>query len=256
MDAMRPRVIPVILIDDGYVVKTTRFRKPRYIGDPINTVKLLNEKEADEISVIDIQAARGQRGIDFGFVEDVVSEAFVPVSYGGGVRAVRDAEKLFDLGVEKVVLNTGAHEDEALVSRVAAAFGSQAVIGGVDYASRWGRQVVVHSGATSRSRTDPVTWARRLEEQGAGEIVLTSVDREGTFGGYDLATISAVAQRIGVPLVANGGARGLDDLRAAVAHGADAAAAGSLFVYHGVHRAVLITYPQDQALFDLFEGVG
>jgi imidazole glycerol-phosphate synthase subunit HisF len=237
-------------------VKTTRFRKPRYIGDPINTVKLLNEKEADEISVIDIQAARGQRAIDFGFVEDVVSEAFVPVSYGGGVRALEDAEKLFDLGVEKVVINTGAHEDGSLVSQVAAAFGSQAVIGGVDYTTRFGRQVVVHSGATSRSKIDPVTWSRRLEELGAGEIVLTSVDREGTFSGYDLATITAVAEGIGVPLVANGGARGLDDLRAAVAHGADAAAAGSLFVYHGVHRAVLITYPQDQALFDLFEGVG
>lgn len=251
---MRPRVIPVILIDDGYVVKTTRFRKPKYIGDPINTVKLLNEKEADELSVIDIQAARGRSPIDFAFVEDVVSEAFVPVSYGGGVRRVADAEKLFEIGIEKVIVNTAAHTNGALVTQLARAYGSQAVIGGVDYSTRFGRRQVVHSGSATRTKTDPVVWSRRLEELGAGEILLTCVDREGTSTGYDLDTIEAASARLKVPLVANGGARGVDDLREAVVHGAAAAAAGSMFVYHGVHRAVLITYPQDQLLSDLFEG--
>lgn len=249
---MRPRVIPVLLVEDRYVVKTVRFRRPVYIGDPINSVKIFNEKEVDELTVLDIVASQTGRGVDFDFVEQVVSEAFMPIAYGGGIGHLRDAERLFALGVEKVVLNTALFNSPGLVSEVAASFGSQAVVASIDVSSSRfkGTAVAMDRGRRLTGRS-PVAWARELQERGAGEILLTRVQREGTRTGYDLALIADVAPEMRIPVIAHGGAGTLHHLRQGIDAGASAVAAGSLFVQHGDRRAVLLTYPSDLELNEL-----
>lgn len=244
---MRPRAIPVILIDDRYVVKTTAFKNATYVGDPVNTVKLFNEKQADELVLLDIGARRRGRP-DLAFVESVVSEAFMPVAYGGGIDNAEDAAMLFSVGVEKVVLNTALATSPSLVSEIADRFGAQAVIANLDVRrSRLGGEHVWFPEAREKRR-DPVQWAADAERRGAGEILLTAVGREGTRTGYDLDLIRRVSRAVSIPVVANGGAGTVQHLSEAIAAGASAAAAGTMFTFHGPRKAVLITYPSDEVL--------
>lgn len=239
----RARVIPVLLLRDGLLYKPIRFRDAKYVGDPRVAVKILNDKGADELVLLDMSAA-GRGGPDFTLIQEIASECFMPMAYGGGIRHEDQAGRLLALGLEKVVLGTAAAEDTGLVTRIAQAYGSQAVAACVDVRRRFlgGDRVHTRSG-TRRTSLEPVAYARRLQEAGVGEILLQSMDREGTREGYDLDLVRQVASAVNVPVVALGGAGSVEHLRDAVQAGASAAAAGTMFVLSGPHRAVLVTYP-------------
>jgi cyclase len=255
---MIPRVIPVLLLEDGGLVKTVRFRDPRYVGDPINAVRIFNDKQVDELVVLDIRATREGRGPDEAAISDIVSEAFMPVAYGGGVRDVATATRLIQLGVEKVVVNAAAVEDPDAVAGIADRLGRSTLVVGIDAVTQGpGRWVVATHGATRRTDVDVVEHARVAERLGAGEIFLNSVDRDGTMAGYDIDLVSAVRDAVDVPIIPCGGAGGLADLASVVRDGrVTAAAAGSLFVFQGRHRAVLITYPAYERRRALFSANG
>ncbi len=241
----RPRFIPLLLLQGTGLVKTVRFRKPSYLGDPINIIKIFNDKEVDELFLLDIGATPQRRGPNLRYLADVVSEAFVPLAYGGGISTIEEMHELFRLGIEKVVLNTGAAEDPLLVRRAADAFGSQAVVVCIDARPRLlGGYRVWKRGGRQRTSYDPVSFAVMMREAGAGELVVQAIHRDGTWRGYDLPLIKAVASAVDVPVVAAGGAGSVEDLKLAVGWGgASAAAAGSLFVYQRTHRAVLVSFP-------------
>ena len=248
----RPRVIPVLLLRDGLLYKPVRFGRGTYIGDPQVAVKLLNDKGADEIVVLDMSATH--RGApDFALAEDIARESFMPMAYGGGIREEQQAARLLSLGVEKVVVGAAAIENPALVTQLATAFGSQAVAVCLDVKKHLlgGHRVHVRGG-TRNTGQRPAELARTLQAAGAGEILLQSIDRESTRLGYDLALIRDVSRVVDLPVVALGGAGTLAHLREAVAAGASAAAAGTMFVLTGPHRAVLVTYPSHEQLDVLF----
>ncbi len=240
----RPRIIPCLLVEQGRLVKTVEFNRRTYVGDPINAIRVFNDKGADELVLLDIAATPEGRGPDFELLEKVASECFMPLCYGGGVTSLEQMRRVLALGIEKVAVNTSAVERPELVREAAAEFGSQSVVVSIDVRrSRRGRKEVVTRGARRRTGSDPVQFAQEAERLGAGELLVTSVDRDGTMRGYDLELIRRVTASVGVPVVACGGAGNARDLVAAIDEGgASAAAAGSMFVFTGRHRAVLISY--------------
>lgn len=241
------RVIPCLLLLDGGLYKTVRFSDPKYVGDPINVIRIFNEKEVDEIVVLDIGATTHQKPIDFGLLEDFATECFMPLCYGGGVRRMDDARRLFEAGIEKVSINTAAVEVPGLIEEATDVFGSQSIMVSIDVkSSRLGSRSVVTRSASRRTGLEPAEYAQSVEARGAGEILLTSVDREGTGKGYDLDLVREISDAVNIPVVAHGGAGSLEDLAAGLRSGASAAAAGSLFVFQGPHRAVLISYPTQE----------
>lgn len=247
---LKTRVIPCLLLRGAGLVKTTRFKDPKYVGDPINAIKIFNDKEVDELVLLDIAASREGRGPAFDRIEEVASECFMPLAYGGGIRSVEEARRLLKLGVEKVIFNTAAWRTPEIVTAASREFGAQAVVVSIDVRRKlFGRYEVVVDGGTRGTGLDPVEYARRMEAAGAGEIFLTGVEQDGTMSGYDLALIQKVSNAVTVPVIANGGAGRVEDFAAAVTEaGADAVAAGAMFVFHGPHRAVLITYPSRSTL--------
>ncbi len=249
----RVRVIPVLLLRDGGVVKSVRFKKHTYVGDPINAVRIFNDKEVDEICILDVDATPKRRGPDLSLIASIAGEAFMPLSYGGGLTHVDQMKEVMQRGVEKIVLNSAAIDRPSLVSEAARLFGSQSVVVSIDVKRGFlGGYSAYGHGGTKAAGVDPVSHARRMEQAGAGEIVLCSVDRDGTFEGYDLALVGAVAHAVKIPVVACGGAARVDDFLGAVRAGASAVAAGSMFVFMGKHRAVLISYPSASDLLPLF----
>jgi cyclase len=249
---LRPRVIPCLLVSDGGLVKTRRFRSPQYVGDPNNAIRIFNEKEADELIVIDIGASRHGRGPDLQLIAEFAGECYMPVTYGGGVTSVEDAARILALGVEKVCVQSAVAASPRLVSDLAARFGSQAVVVSVDVRrGAWGREQARFSAPGARPIRDWQAWMSSLVDAGAGEVLLTSVDREGTMEGMDIDLITRASSAIDVPLIANGGVSSLDDISAAFAAGASAVAAGAYFVFYGPHRAVLISYPDESAFESL-----
>ena len=254
---VQPRAIPCLLLKGDGLVKTTRFGAPKYIGDPINAVKLFNDLEADELLFLDITATKQQREPDYAAIGDIAGEAFMPIGYGGGVRTVDQARRLFQLGVEKVAVTTAADDNPALITELAGEFGSQSIVAGLDVKRDWfGRPRLFTRGGTHRTGRDVVGFARELQERGAGEILINAIDRDGVQQGYDLELIKSVCSAVTVPVVACGGAGSLAHLGEAVRMGASAAAAGSLFVFTGPHRAVLINYPSAGELVDVFADRG
>jgi cyclase len=241
----RLRIIPCLLIHQGGLYKTVRFRQPTYVGDPINAVKIFCEKEADELMLVDIDATVDNRPPDFDFVEDIASQAFMPTGYGGGVKSVADMEKLFSKGVEKVSISAAALAQPSLITECARAFGSQSVVVTIDVKkSLFGRTQIVSHNGRKVWKPELLAWVREVADRGAGEIVLNDVDRDGTQQGYDHDLIRRVVQAVDVPVIALGGARDVTDLKKVIeSTGASAAAAGSLFVFCGPRRAVLINYP-------------
>ena len=240
----RARVIPCLLLSGERLVKTVRFKQPTYVGDPINAVKIFNDREVDELAILDIGATRDRRDPPFEHLKAIAGECFMPLSYGGGVRTIEQARRLFSIGIEKVLINTATVEAPELARAIADEYGSQAVIAGIDVKKDWlGRdRVFTRAGSQNTGRT-PRAHVEAVVAQGAGEILLTSIDRDGTMSGYDVELIKELAAAVPVPLVACGGAGSLADLGAAIAAGASAVAAGSLFVFTGARRAVLINYP-------------
>lgn len=241
---LRNRVIPVLLVKDHGLVKTVKFEKPKYVGDPINAIRIFNEKEVDELALLDISATPSGRGPNFDLVHDVASECFMPLAYGGGITRLDDAKRLFALGVEKVILRTIAAQDPRIVTDIASYAGSSSVTVSIDVArGRFGKRQLHAPGTRQHGDSDWPGLLRRLIDAGAGEVILNAVDRDGTMGGMDTDLISQAARVTTVPLVAVGGVGSLDDILAGVRSGADAIGAGAFFVYHGPRRAVLITYP-------------
>ncbi len=247
---LMPRVMPCLLLSGAQLVKTVRFADPAYVGDPVNAIKIYNEKEVDEMIFLDIFATLEGRPPPYAVIGQIASECFMPVCYGGGVRTLEQMGEIFRLGIEKVAVNSAAVETPDLVAEAAARFGSQSVVASIDVRRRWtGRHTVVTRHATRDTGLDPVSHARRMQEMGAGELLLNAVDRDGTMDGYDLDLIRRVAGAVTVPVIALGGAGSAAHLGAAVREGgADAAAAGSLFVYQGKGLGVLINFPTRQEL--------
>jgi cyclase len=240
---MIPRIIPILLLKDKGLVKTVNFKNPKYIGDPINALKIFNDKEADELVILDIEATKNSKKIDFDFIKDIVSEAFMPIGYGGGIKNLKDVQKLFSLGVEKIILNSALYTNKDLVKELVSNYGSQSIIASVDYKSTflYGFRPYYVSGSLP-IKIDLLNYLKEIEDLGVGEIILQSIDKEGTMKGYDLDMIKKVSQEVTIPVVASGGAGSLQDIKSAIEAGASAAAAGSIFVYNGPHKAVLISY--------------
>lgn len=241
---LRPRIIPCLLIHKGGLVKTVGFEKPKYVGDPLNAVRIFNEKEVDELMVLDIDATRAGREPDYALIRNLAAECRMPLAYGGGVRTVEQFERLVSLGVEKVSISAAAVADPGLVSAAAARVGRQSVVVVIDVRHNGGRDEVFTHNGTRPTGLEAVEWARRAEAAGAGEIVVNSIDRDGQMKGYDLDLVARVRDAVTVPLTVLGGAGSLADIGALVKRfGLVGAAAGSLFVFKGVYRAVLINYP-------------
>jgi cyclase len=250
----RFRIIPTLLLDRASgLVKTVKFGRRTYIGDPINAVKIFNEKGVDELILLDIDATVDRREPNYGLIEEIASEAFMPVGYGGGIRDVDQMKRLLRCGLEKVIVSTLAEDDPDTLRRASSEFGSQSVVVCLDVKKGLFGSSVVTSAGQKKSRLSPLAAAQRATEAGAGEIIVQSVDRDGTFSGYDEELVGSIARSVDVPVVALGGARRLDDIYSVISKsGCSAAAAGSMFVYQGTERGVLISYPTEAQLNDLY----
>lgn len=241
---LRPRIIPCLLVHRGGLVKTVSFKDPKYVGDPINAVKIFNEKEADELTVFDIDATAEGRSPDFKMIADLAVESRMPLCYGGGIKTAEHAKRIIKLGVEKVSVSSAAIEDPDLLGRIAGEIGRQSVVVTLDVKKgRSGYEVWTRNG-TKATGEDVVAIARRAEELGAGEVVINSIDADGTMKGYDLDLVRYVRVALTIPVTFLGGAGKLSDIgRLIETCGMVGAAAGSLFVFKGPYRAVLINYP-------------
>lgn len=242
---MRTRVIPCLLLKGLGLVKTIKFRDPTYVGDPINAVRIFNDKEVDELIFLDIDATVAGRAPNYDLIARIASECFMPLGYGGGIRSTDDIKRILGIGVEKVVLNSAAVHNPELVKAASDLFGSQSIVVSVDVKKTLlsGYGVYIHGGRVN-AKLDPVRHAVKMAAMGAGEIFLNSIDRDGTMKGYDVGLIREVAGNVSVPVIACGGAGKVGDFADAVSKGgASAVSAGSIFVFHGKNRAVLINYP-------------
>lgn len=246
----RARVIPTLLIDrDGRLVKSVRFGKRTYIGDPINAVRIFNSKRVDELVLMDIDASTDRREPDWALLTDIAAEAFMPVAYGGGLTSMDRIARAIGCGVEKVVLSAALAGDINLLTKAAARWGSQSIVACLPLRTSWlGRPQVRVLRGRKRLQGAPADVAARVAAAGAGEIIVYSIDRDGTWEGYDLQQLAAISAAVDVPVVACGGARGLEDFRCALTTGAAAVAAGSVFIYQAQGRGILISYPDQVQL--------
>ena len=244
-----------MLLQDGGIVKTTKFKKPRYIGDPINVVKILNEKEVDELIFLDIDASPNTNGPDYELIKTITNECFMPFSYGGGISNLGHAEALFNLGVEKVVIGSSVIDDKSLLTDISKKYGNQSVVATINVKRDvFGRVRLYNPKNKKLVKIDLAAYCKCLVEAGAGEIFLNSVDNDGIKNGYDGEVIKILSNAVSVPLTVCGGAGSLEHMRVAIKDfGASAVAAGSLFVYHGNRDAVLVNYPEYSTLLDLFK---
>lgn len=242
----KTRVIPVLLLRGKGLVKTVKFKDPKYIGDPINSVRIFNEKEVDELVFLDITASTDARGPNFQMLADIASEAFMPIAYGGGITSIEQIKKIISIGFEKVIINSTAYTKPNLISDAVSYFGSQSIIGCLEVRrSIFGVYRLYSQSGKCRHIVDILSHIRKLEELGVGEILINSIDRDGTYLGYDVELLKKVSEASSVPTIACGGASCLEDFAIAVKEGGvSAVAAGSQFVYVGKHKAVLINYPE------------
>ncbi len=243
---LHPRIIPCLLVKDAGLVKTVNFKNPKYVGDPINAVRIFNEKEVDELIVLDIDATSTMREPDYRMIENLAAECRMPLCYGGGIKTVQQVQRILGLGVEKVAISSAVIENPRLVTEVAECVGNQSVVAVFDIRKRLlggAYEVYTHNGKKKTGKC-PIELARQMESFGAGEIVINSIDNDGLMKGYDLALAEKVRTSISVPLTVLGGAGSLHDISKLIKKfGIIGAAAGSLFVFKGVFRAVLINYP-------------
>lgn len=248
---LRSRIIPCLLVHNKGLVKTVNFKDPKYVGDPINAVKIFNEKEVDELIVLDIDATKENREPDFTLIKNLAAECRMPLCYGGGVKTVKHAKEIINLGAEKVALSSAAVDNPRLVAQIAEEVGKQSVIVVIDVKKKGllGKyEVFTHNGSRATGK-NPVEFALEMERLGVGEVVINSIDNDGVMKGYDVKLINAVRDAINVPMTVLGGAGSLDDIKQIVnKFGVMGVAAGSLFVFKGVYRAVLINYPRREEL--------
>lgn len=246
----RIRVIPTLLLRGKGLVKTQRFKDAVYVGDPINAIRIFNDKEVDELVLLDITATPSGKGPDLAMLRTVVGECFMPFCYGGGVHGLAQVEQILKVGVEKVAINTALTTHPDSVREATKALGSSTIVGAIDFKRPLiGRPTAWTHAGTQNTKRPVVEAAKRAEDLGVGELYLNSIERDGTMGGYDLEVIRSVTEAVRIPVIASGGAGSLADFRAAVVQGgASAVSAGAFFVLHGKHRAVLITYPSQEEL--------
>lgn len=248
----RPRIIPVLLMDDRDLIKTINFKDRTYLGDPVNAVKIFNRKGIDELAILDIGATRNNKEPDFEILKDIASEAFMPLACGGGITTLEQIHQLLAIGYEKVVLNTALIRNPELITKAADAFGSQSIVASIDSKLVDGGYKCCICDGTELVDKTPVELAKEAERLGAGEIIINSIDRDGTMQGYDNMLVRGVVDAVKVPVVAIGGAGGISDLRDVLDNGhAHAAAGGSMFVYYGRLKAVLITAPSEKELIEI-----
>jgi len=244
---LRPRIIPCLLVHNNGLVKTIKFKDPKYVGDPLNAVRIFNEKEVDELMVVDIDATSQGKKPDYRLIQNLAAECQMPLCYGGGIKTADEAQYIFSLGVEKIALSASAIDSPNLITEIAKRVGNQSVVVVLDVKKKLlghKYELFSHNGKKSRG-IDPVEFAKRCEELGAGEIIINSIDRDGTMEGYDHILVDKIRTAISVPMTVLGGAGSLSDIGSLIGkHGIIGAAAGSLFVFKGKYKAVLINYPR------------
>lgn len=246
---MLTRVIPILTIQNGGLVKSVKFKNHKYVGDPINAVKIFNEKEVDELAVLDINATAQKREPNLIAIKEIASEAFMPVAYGGGITTLDQVKEILFNGIEKVIINTAAAYNPQLITSIANQFGSQSIVVCIDYKKTMlsGKKVFISNGTANIGKT-VVQFAKEMEAAGAGELLINNIDNDGTYNGYDTAILSEVANIVSIPIVASGGAGTINDFVIAKNCGASAVAAASMFVLQRPHQAVLISYPTQEEL--------
>ena len=249
-----PRIIPCLLLNDQDLVKTVNFSNQKYIGDPINTVRIFNELEVDELVILDIIASKQNLEPDFEFINQIVSEAFMPIAIGGGIKKLDHASKLINLGVEKVVLNNSILHSFDLISEISKKFGSQSVILSIDLKKSFFGDYKIYNHVSKKKMSFNIEeYISQAIKKGAGEIFLNFVDNDGTFKGYDIEFVKSIAAKISIPLIVCGGAKNMEDFKYVIDAGADACSAGSMFIYKGNNRAVMINYPGYKKIKKIFQ---
>ena len=244
-----PRIIPVLLLKNKGLYKGQQFKNHSYIGDPINTVKIFNDKEADELLIFDITASLNNIKPSYQILESMAGECFMPLSYGGGIDSLKIIEKIIKLGVEKIYINTAAIVNQSLVREAVKEFGTSTICCCIDYKTDFFKKnrVYVYSG-TKKTKYNPIEWAKKLEDLGVGEIILNSISRDGTQTGFDFDYFNQLFKIVKIPLIISGGCSGIENIRGSIKKKINNMAVGSSFVYRGKHRAVLITYPDSNEL--------
>ncbi len=246
------RVIPFLLITKDGLVKTTNFKNKRYIGDPINAVKIFNEKYADELAILDIDASKKGHEINFDFINQIISEAFMPISYGGGIKNIKDIERLFKIGVEKICLNSIVFENIEVIKEAIDIFGSQSIICSLDLKKNlFGKYYAFSHSGTKKQKITIKNLIKKVKDLGFGELIVNDINFEGKMKGYNLELIKEFSENLEIPVVALGGAGNYNDLKDAISIGASAVGVGSMFVYHGPLKAVLISYLSQEEIFEL-----
>jgi cyclase len=247
---LRTRVIPCLQLIDESLVKTVKFGKHGYIGDPINTVRIFNELEVDELCFLDIRATQENREPNFKVLRNIADECFMPLSYGGGVKDARTAQEILSIGFEKIILNTAAYEQPDLVSQIAKYSGSQSVVGSIDVKKNvLGKYNVYTHDGTRKQDFSPIKWAKALEELGAGELLITSMDNDGTWKGYDVEFMKSIAESVSIPVIANGGAGSIEHISTVIRKArVSAVALGSMVVYQAQGLGVLVNFPDKDKL--------
>lgn len=247
---LRTRVIPSLLLKDGSLVKTVNFKKYNYIGDPINTVKIFNELEVDELMFLDITASKDNRAIDYQMLIDIANECFMPLSYGGNIKCIKDAKKIFNIGFEKVIINSNSFNRQELIKELSDYFGSQSIIGSIDIKkSFFGKYNIYTHNGTKKQKCNYIDRVKELVNFGVGEILVTSIDNDGTWNGYDIELIEEISKSVSVPVIASGGAGSLNDIKNVVENTkVSAVALGSMIVYQSQNMGVLINFPDKDKL--------
>jgi imidazole glycerol-phosphate synthase subunit HisF len=245
---LRPRIIPSLLVHDNGLVKTVNFKNPKYVGDPINAVRIFNEKEVDELAIFDIDATVLSKEPDYVLIEKLANQSRMPLCYGGGVKTVEQAQRIFGLGIEKIALSSAVIQNPDLITQIADRVGSQSVIVVMDIKKKifGGYEIYTHNGKKATG-INPVEFAEKAQKLGAGEIVINAIDQDGIMKGFDMTLIDKISEKISLPITVLGGAGSLQDIKKVIdRHGIIGVAAGSLFVFKGIYKAVLINYPNKE----------
>lgn len=252
---LRPRIIPSLLIHENGLVKTVNFKNPKYVGDPINAVKIFNEKQVDELAIFDIDATVLGKEPDYALIKKLANQSRMPLCYGGGVKTVEQAQKIFGLGIEKIALSAAVIENPDLITQIADRVGSQSVIVVMDVKKKLmgGYEIYTHNGKKATG-INPVVFAEKAQKLGAGEIIINSIDQDGVMKGFDLNLIDKISEKISIPITVLGGAGSLQDIKKVIErNGIIGVAAGSLFVFKGIYKAVLISYPTQKEKEELYK---
>tara|TARA_Y100000385_G_scaffold269915_1_gene308444 strand:- start:689 stop:1450 length:762 start_codon:yes stop_codon:yes gene_type:complete len=247
---LQTRIIPCLLLREDSLVKTVNFKKSCYIGDPVNTARIFNELEVDELVLLDILATNNNRKPNFNILEELANECFMPLAYGGGINDFEDAKRIFQIGIEKVVINSIAFSKPTFITELADHFGNQAIVASIDVKKNiFGKHQVYSNSGTKKQKVEPVVWAQKLEQLGAGEILLTAIHQEGTWSGFDINIIKKISNAVNIPVIANGGASSIGDIRKAIKEGqASAVGLGSMVVYQKKGMGVLVNFPDRHKL--------